>query len=158
MSKRYPMTVSGHQALKDELSHLKKVERPKIIEEIEVARAHGDLRENAEYHAAKEKYGFIVGRIGVISEKLAYAEVINPANLGGDKVIFGATVHLEDLDSGEEVIYQIVGDDEADVKIGKINYQSPIARSLVGKQEGDEVTVKIPKGERNFEVQKIEFK
>ena len=157
MSKRFPMTPEGQKALKKELQHLKGVERPKVIEEVEVARAHGDLSENAEYHAAKEKYGFIEGRINQISEKLAFAEVIDPTRLSGERVVFGATVTLEDHDSGKELRYKIVGEDEADVKKGKINYQSPIARGLIGKEIGDEVVIKTPKGKKSCEILEVEF-
>lgn len=151
------MTVSGHKALLEELARLKSVDRPAIIQDIEVARAHGDLKENAEYHAAKEKYGFIQGRIDSLNSKIAMAQIINPAELSGDKVVFGATVVLEDTDSGEKITYQIVGEDEADVKKGKINYQSPIARSMIGKLLGDEITVKAPGGERVYEILEVRF-
>ena len=158
MTDRYPMTKDGLKALKEELNHLKGVERPHIIEAIEEARSHGDLKENAEYHAAKEKYGFIQGRIDEINGRIALAEVIDPSDLSGDRVVFGATVLLEDMEEGEQVTYQIVGEDEADVKSGKINFKSPIAKSLIGKHEGDEVQVKTPKGIRGYEILKVEFK
>jgi len=157
MADRYPMTPRGQKALKDELKHLKSVERPKIIEEVEVARAHGDLKENAEYHAAKEKYGFIDGRINHINEKLAGAEVIDPKRLSGERVVFSSTVTLEDHDSGEELRYQIVGEDEADVKKGMINFQSPIAKALIGKELGEEVTIHTPKGQKIYEILGVEF-
>lgn len=158
MADKFPMTVVGHQRLKEELKHLKSVARPTVSKEIEVARAHGDLRENAEYHAAKEKQSFIEGRIQEIEGKLAMAEIIDPSKLSGDRVVFGATVKLVDLESEEEVSYQIVGVDEADLKGGKISVTSPIARALIGKRVGDEVKVVSPKGGgRAYEVAEVTF-
>lgn len=153
-----PMTPAGHQALKDELKQLRQIERPKIVAEIETARAHGDLSENAEYHAAKDKQGFIEGRIREIQGKLTIAEVIDPATLSGDRVVFGATVTIYDYDADEESTYQIVGDDEADLKQGKISYNSPIARALIGKSVGDETTIRAPRGDRMVEIVDVEFK
>jgi len=152
------MTVEGHEKLKEELKHLKGVERKKISGEIEVARAHGDLRENAEYHAAKEKQSFIEGRIQEIDDKLARAEVIDVSKLKGDRVVFGCTVKYQDTDSGEEFTFQIVGDDEADLKAGKISISSPIARQLIAKNVGDEVQLRSPKGNRSVEILDVQFK
>ncbi|MBI5494191.1 MAG: transcription elongation factor GreA [Deltaproteobacteria bacterium] len=155
---RVPITVMGHEKLKEELRQLKTVERKRISSEIEVARAHGDLRENAEYHAAKEKQGFIEGRIMELEDKLSRAQVIDPTKLGGDRVVFGATVRFADGDSGEESTYQIVGDDEADLKAGKVSISSPIARAFIGKEKGDEVEIRSPKGVRTVEIINVTFK
>jgi len=158
MSDREPMTVTGYARLKDELKDLKSVQRPAISAAIEEARAHGDLKENAEYHAAKEKQAFIEGRIKEVESKLALAEVIDPSTLAGDKVVFGATVTVVDGESGETSRYQIVGLDEADLKEGKISLTAPIARALMGKRVGDIVEVKLPKrGNKELEVEKVEF-
>ncbi|MCA9551044.1 MAG: transcription elongation factor GreA [Myxococcales bacterium] len=158
MSDREPMTVTGYARLKDELKDLKSVQRPAISAAIEEARAHGDLKENAEYHAAKEKQAFIEGRIKEVESKLALAEVIDPSTLTGDKVVFGATVTVVDGESGETSRYQIVGLDEADLKEGKISLTAPIARALMGKRVGDIVEVKLPKrGNKELEVEKVEF-
>lgn len=156
MADRVPMTQRGYDKLKEELRQLKSVDRIEISRAIEVARAHGDLRENAEYHAAKEKQGFIEGRIKDIESKLALAEVIDPGKLSGDKVVFGATVTLADADSGEERVYQIVGIDEAELKDGKISVTSPIARAMIGKRVGDEVQVPGPKA-KSFEIIEVKF-
>lgn len=153
-----PMTAEGYRALREELDRLKKVERHKIVSEIETARAHGDLKENAEYHAAKEKQSFVEGRIKEIEIKLANAEVIDVTKLSGDRVMFGATVTIYDFDSDEEVNYKIVGDDESDLKHNKISFSSPIARALIGKSEGDETTIKAPGGDRVVEIIEVEFK
>ena len=153
------MTVLGHRQLKIELKHLKSVERPKISNEIEVARAHGDLSENAEYHAAKDKQGFIEGRILELESKLVLADVIDPTNYTGDKIVFGAHVTLIDAETEEEVTYQIVGLDEADLKQKKISVTAPMARAMIGKSEGDGIEVKSPKGGvREFEVLNIEYR
>ena len=158
MSDREPMTITGYQRLKDELKDLKSVQRPAISAAIEEARAHGDLKENAEYHAAKEKQSFIEGRIKEVESKLALAEVIDPTSLSGDKVVFGATVTVVDGETGEPARYQIVGLDEADLKEGKISLTAPIARALIGKRVGDVVEVKLPKrGNKELEVEKVEF-
>jgi transcription elongation factor GreA len=157
MSDREPMTVTGYQRLKDELKDLKSVQRPAISAAIEEARAHGDLKENAEYHAAKEKQGFIEGRIKEVESKLALAEVIDPTTLSGEKVVFGATVTVVDGESGDTSRYQIVGLDEADLKEGKISLTAPIARALMGKRVGDVVEVRLPKGTKELEVEKVEF-
>jgi transcription elongation factor GreA len=151
---RVPMTVAGYEKLKDELRLLKTVERPKASQAIEVARAHGDLRENAEYAAAKERQGFVEGRIQEIESRLALAEVIDPKKLGGDRVVFGATVTVSDGD--DEKVYQIVGLDEADLKQGKISVTAPIARALIGKRVGDVVTVPGPKA-KEYEVTEVKF-
>lgn len=158
MSDRIPMTVAGHERMKDELKRLKTEERRKISAEIEVARAHGDLRENAEYHAAKEKQGFIEGRIQELDDKLARAQVIDVSKLTGDRVVFGATLTFVDTDTDEKSTYQIVGDDEADLKAGKISVSSPIARQLIGKNVGDEVELRSPKGNRTVEITSVEFR
>ncbi len=153
-----PLTVRGAQRLKDELQRLKSVERPAVITAIAEARAQGDLSENAEYDAAKEKQGFIEGRIAEIEGKLAAAQVIDPATLdAGGRVVFGATVELEDLEVGDTVTYQIVGDDEADIKDGKISVSSPIARALIGKVAGDVAEVKAPGGLREYEVLGVRY-
>ena len=153
-----PLTVRGAQRLKDELHRLKTVERPAVITAIAEARAQGDLSENAEYDAAKEKQGFIEGRIAEIEAKLASAQVIDPSTLdAGGRIVFGATVELEDLESGSTVTYQIVGDDEADIKTGRISVSSPIARALIGKHEGDDVEVQAPGGIRSYEVIEVRY-
>ncbi|HJL41285.1 MAG TPA: transcription elongation factor GreA [Myxococcales bacterium LLY-WYZ-16_1] len=158
MSDREPMTQVGYQKLKDELKRLRTVERPAVSEAIEEARAHGDLSENAEYHAAKEKQSFIEGRIKELESKIALADVIDPSTLSGDKVVFGATVTIVDLDSDEASTYQIVGLEEADIKAGKISVTAPMARALIGRRLGDEVVVRLPKkGEKEYEITKIEF-
>jgi len=152
-----PITPSGLRKLKDELKQLQTVERGKISREIEVARAHGDLRENAEYHAAKEKQSHIEGRILHLNDLIARAEVIDPAKLKGDKVIFGATVVLIDQENEKEVTYRIVGEPEADLKKRWIAITSPVARALVGKSIGDVVTVQSPGGAREYEIQALKF-
>ena len=150
--------MRGAQRLKDELQRLKSVERPAVINAIAEARAQGDLSENAEYDAAKEKQGFIEGRIAEVEAKLAVAQVIDPATLDPDgRIVFGATVDLEDLTSGEKVTYQIVGDDEADIKDGKISVSSPIARALIGKYSGDSAEVRAPGGLRGYEVLDVRY-
>ncbi len=155
---KVPLTVKGAEKLKRELQQLKSVARPKVIQAIAEARAHGDLKENAEYHAAREQQSFIEGRIKEIESKLANAQIIDVTQVKADgKVVFGATVELEDLDSGETVSYQIVGDDEADIKLGLISISSPIARALIGKEVEDVVEVKTPKGIREYEVLAIRY-
>ncbi|MGC3998955.1 MAG: transcription elongation factor GreA [Anaeromyxobacter sp.] len=157
MSDRVPMTPGGLQKLKEELKRLKSIERPKIVKEIAEARAHGDLSENAEYHAAKEKQSHIEGRILQVEHWIASAEVIDVRKHAGERVVFGATVVVADADSGDEVKYRIVGELEADLKRGKISVTSPIARALIGRSEGDTVTVRTPGGEKEYEIQSIEF-
>jgi transcription elongation factor GreA len=156
MPERFPITPKGAQKLKDELSRLKE-ERPKISREIGVAREHGDLSENAEYHAAKERQGMVEARIKDIEDKLARAEIIDPSRLHGDRVSFGATVDLSNIDTDEAVTYQIVGAEEANVNEGLISISAPLARALIGKQVGDEVRVKLPAGERCYEIVDIKF-
>jgi len=153
---RVPMTPEGHAALAAELSALK-AERPKISQEIGIARDHGDLKENAEYHAAKDKQGMCEARIADIEDKLARAEVIDPSTLSGDKVKFGAFVELEDMDNGKLVTYRLVGPDESDLEEGKISITSPVARAIVGKEVGDEVQVQTPGGVRNYEVSDVRW-
>ena len=157
MATPVPMTPEGHRKMQEELKHLKSVERPKNIEDIEVARSHGDLSENAEYDAAKERQGHIVARMADLEDKIARAQVIDPSSIKSKKVVFGANVKLVDTDSGEEVSYQIVGAYESDVKIGRISVESPIAKSLIGKEEGDVVKVVTPRGAREFELREIKF-
>jgi len=151
--KRTPMTLRGAEALRAELKRLKSQDRPNIIRAIAEARGHGDLSENAEYHAAREQQGFIEGRIKEIEHKLAHAEVIEPAKLPNTgKVVFGATVELEDQDDGARLTYQVVGEDEADIRAGRISVTSPIARALVGKTPGEVVDVAAPGGTRSYEI------
>jgi transcription elongation factor GreA len=154
---RMPITKSGLERLKQELKRLKGVERPKIVKEIAEARSHGDLSENAEYHAAKDKQSHLEGRILQVEDWIARAEVIDVSKLKGDRVVFGATVTIADGDSGDEVRYQVVGELEADLKQGKISVTSPIARALIGKQEGDVAKVRSPGGEREYEIVTVEF-
>jgi len=151
------MTAAGHLALLDEVKHLKTVERPRIIQAIQEARAHGDLSENAEYHAAKEQQSYMEARVAELEDKLSRAEVIDVSKLSGDTVKFGATVTLIDEDTEEEACYQIVGDFEADVKQGKISISSPIARALIGKSVGDTVEVNTPGGGKSYEILKVVF-
>jgi transcription elongation factor GreA len=151
------MTPRGQQILKDELKRLREVERPKNVRDIEEARAHGDLKENAEYHAAKERQGFIEGRSREIEAILAQAEIIDPAKLSGTKVVFGATVKLTDTDSGEESTYTIVGDYEADIKEKRIAISAPLARAMIGREQGDTVSLKTGKGTREYEISQVRF-
>ena len=153
-----PMTRQGFEALKEELEQLKKVERPKVVEAIEEARAHGDLSENAEYDAAKEKQGFVEGRIQELESMISQAQIIDPTQLGGDRVKFGATVTIYNLDTDDEKTYKIVGNEEADIKEDKISYTSPIAKALIGKSIAQEVTIKTPGGEKLVEIIEVEFK
>ncbi len=147
------MTVRGAERLKEELQHLRSVRRPKVIQAIAEARAHGDLRENAEYHAAREEQGFIEGRIAEIEGKLGNAQVIDVTQVNaGGRVVFGATVELLNAETEEETRYQIVGEDEADIKVGLISNTSPLARALIGKIEGDVVSVQTPSGRRDYEI------
>jgi transcription elongation factor GreA len=155
---KVPLTVRGAEKLRSELQRLKTVDRPKVIEAIAEARAHGDLKENAEYHAAREQQSFIEGRIKEIDGKLSNAQIIDVSAVdAGGKVIFGATVELMDEDTEEEITYQIVGEDEADIKSGLISVNSPIARALIGKEEGDLVKVQVPGGAKNFEVIAVRY-
>ena len=155
---KVPMTIEGAERLKTELHRLRTIERPAVIQAIAEARSHGDLSENAEYDAAKERQSFIEGRIGEVESKLANAQVIDPKSLDADgRVVFGATVDLEDAASGDTVTYQIVGDDEADIKHGKISVSSPIARALIGKSEGDTADVQAPGGVRSYDVLAVRY-
>jgi len=153
---KIPLTRAGHTALNDELKKLKSVERPAVIRAIAEAREHGDLSENAEYHAAREKQSFIEGRVKELEGVLSLAEVIDPSSLSGT-VKFGATVTLVDEESDEERTYQIVGEPEADIENGRLNVRSPLARALIGKDAGDSVEVRTPGGEKSYEILKIEF-
>ena len=156
--RKTPMTLTGAEKLREELKRLKTVERPNIIAAIAEARSHGDLSENAEYEAAKERQGFIEGRVKEIESKLAAAQIIDPKLLDADgRCVFGATVDMEDQDSGETVTYQIVGEDEADVKAGKISIASPIARALIGKYAGDIAQVQAPGGIREYEILRVRY-
>jgi transcription elongation factor GreA len=156
-SDKIPMTREGAEAIKRELKRLKSVERPKNVHDIGVARDHGDLRENAEYHAAKEKQSHLAGRIQMLEDQLARAEIIEVGKLSGDRVVFGATVKLEDTDSGAKTQYAIVGETEADLKKGRISITSPIARGLVGREVGDTVRIRTPGGEREYEILEVLF-
>jgi transcription elongation factor GreA len=153
---KYPMTPQGYEKLKEELRQTR-AERPKLAQIIEEAREHGDLSENAEYHAAKERQSFIEGKIMELEAKIGQAEVIDPAKLSGERVVFGATVTLEDANSGDENTYTIVGEDESDVKQGRISIASPMARALINHNVGDEVRVKVPGGIRTFEIVDVTF-
>ena len=155
---KVPITTRGLEMLRDELKQLKSVDRPRVIQAIAEARAHGDLKENAEYHAAKEQQGFIEGRIKEIEGKLSHAQVIDVTTIDAKgRVVFGATVDLLDEYSGNEITYSIVGEDEADIKTGKISYTSPIARALIGKVEGEEVVVVAPGGEKRYEIIEVRY-
>jgi transcription elongation factor GreA len=155
---KVPLTVYGAEKLRAELHDLKSVKRPQIIAAIAEARAHGDLSENAEYAAAKERQSFIEGRIAEIESKLSNAQIIDPATIDADgRCVFGATIDLEEVESGDSVTYQIVGDDEADIKAGKISISSPIARALIGKSEGDIADVQAPGGVRSFEIIEVRY-
>jgi transcription elongation factor GreA len=153
-----PMTVRGAELLKKELQQLKSVERPSVIQAIADARSNGDLSENADYDAAKERQGFVEGRIAEIEGKLGTAAIIDPKDIKSDgRIVFGATVELEDLDNEKHVTYQIVGDDESDIKTGKISVNSPIARALIGKHEGDVAEVRAPAGVREYEIVSVQY-
>jgi len=155
---KIPITLRGAELLREELKRLKTVDRPAVVAAIAEARAHGDLSENAEYAAAKERQGFIEGRIAEVEGKLGNAQIIDPAALDADgRVVFGATVELEDLDSGDAVTYQIVGDDEADLKQNKISLNSPVARALIGKFAGDVAEVQTPGGRREYEILDVSY-
>ena len=155
---KVPITVNGAESLQTELKQLKGVDRPKVIEAIAEARAHGDLKENAEYHAAREQQGFIEGRIKDIEAKLSNATIIDVTTVNANgKVVFGATVDVADEETGEELSYQLVGEDEADIKINKISISSPIARALIGKEEGDVAEVQTPGGLRSLEIVEVKY-
>ncbi|HEY0027680.1 MAG TPA: transcription elongation factor GreA [Allosphingosinicella sp.] len=153
---KMPMLQEGYDRLQTEVRHLKTVERVAIIEAIEIARGHGDLSENAEYHAAKERQGQVEATIADIDDRLSRAMVIDPKSLSGDKAVFGATVHLVD-ENDKKVVYQIVGQTEADARIGRISYNSPLGRALIGRSVGDEVEVSTPSGDKYYELEKVEF-
>ena len=157
MDQRVPMTPRGYEALKQELKRLKTIDRPANIKDIEEAIDHGDISENAEYHAAKEKQAHIAGRMAMLDDRIARAQVIDTTGKTADKVSFGATIKLSDIETEEEVVYTLVGEDEADAKQGRISVSSPVARALMTKEVGDDVSVKVPKGIREFEVLEIRF-
>ncbi|QNL18208.1 transcription elongation factor GreA [Hyphobacterium sp. CCMP332] len=154
---KIPMTADGFKALDEEMKHLKTTERPAVIQAIAEAREHGDLSENAEYHAAKERQGWIEGRLAEIEDKLARSQVIDVAKLSGDTIMFGATVTVVDEDTDAEAVYKIVGEDEASVKDGKISITSPIARSLINKEVGDVIEVNAPGGLKSYEILKVDW-
>jgi transcription elongation factor GreA len=158
MDGQIPMTPEGNVRLREELKQLKEVERHKISREIGVAREHGDLSENAEYHAAKERQGWIEARIKDLEDKLSRAEIIDPTKLHGSKVAFGATVKLSNVETEEESVYRLVGADEADLSQGSISITSPLARSLIGREVGDDVKVRMPAGERHYEILEVEYR
>ena len=153
-----PITPEGYEKLRDELHHLRSVERPRVIQMIATAREHGDLKENAEYHAARDKQSFIEGRVKDIENKLARAEIIDPSKLAGDRVAFGAYVKMQNTETEEEAKYRILGADEADLAQGTISVTSPLARALLGKEVGDEVKVRMPGGERTYEILEVTFR
>ncbi len=154
-----PITPEGFARLRDELHNLRSVERPAVIQAIATAREHGDLKENAEYHAARDKQSFIEGRVKELEHKIALAEVIDPAKMSGDRVAFGATVKLSNMETEEEVVYRILGADESDLKAGTIGvYEPALARALLGKKVGDEVKMRMPGGERTYEILEVSFK
>ncbi|WP_207457303.1 transcription elongation factor GreA [Azospirillum sp. SYSU D00513] len=155
---KVPMTAAGYNRLVEELKHLKSVERPNVIKQIAEAREHGDLSENAEYHAARERQSFIEGRVAELEDKISRAEVIDPAKLSGDTVKFGATVTLADEDTDEEITYQIVGQDESDIKQGLLSIQAPLARALINKSVGDSVEVSTPGGSKMYEIVTLSFR
>ena len=157
MADRFPMTPAGQRKLRDELKRLREVERPKNVLDIETARAHGDISENAEYSAAKERQAFIEGRMREIEGTIALSEVIDPGKLSGTRVVFGATVRLADTESGDETVYAIVGDHEGDIKEGRIAISAPLARALIGKEQGDTVNLRTAKGSREYQIQEIKF-
>lgn len=157
MSGTVPMTREGYQRLQEELKQLIRVERPKVVQDIAEARSHGDLSENAEYDAAKDRQGFVEGRIQELGDKIARAQVINPAEIDSDKIVFGAKVTLFDIDTEKEVTYQIVGEDEADIKVGKISITSPVGKALIGHSVDEEVKIVVPSGVRVYEVTDIKY-
>ncbi|RZI46232.1 transcription elongation factor GreA [Candidatus Finniella inopinata] len=157
MEKRIPMTLRGFEMLQNEIQHLKNVERPAVIKAISEAREHGDLSENAEYHAAKERQGFIEGRLGELESKVGHAEIIDVSQISGDEIKFGATVTLKDEDTDETVNYQIVGSDEADIRKQLLSITSPLARALIGKKKGESVEVATPNGGKAYHIQKVQY-
>jgi transcription elongation factor GreA len=154
---KVPMTAGGFNRLQEELKHLKSVARPEVIKAIAEAREHGDLSENAEYHAARERQSFIEGRVMELEDRISRAEIIDTSKLSGDTVKFGATVTLADEDTEEEITYQIVGQDESDIKEGRLSITAPLARSLIGKTEGDQVEVTTPGGSKSYEIVTVQF-
>jgi transcription elongation factor GreA len=154
---KVPMTAGGYNRLQEELKHLKSVARPEVIKAIAEAREHGDLSENAEYHAARERQSFIEGRVMELEDRISRAEIIDTSKLSGDTVKFGATVTLADEDTEEEITYQIVGQDESDIKEGRLSITAPLARSLIGKAEGDQVEVTTPGGSKSYEIVTVQF-
>lgn len=157
MSQSIPMTREGYQRLQEELKRLVRIDRPAVVQAIAEARGHGDLSENAEYEAAKDRQGFIEGRIKELNDKIARAQVINPADMATDKVVFGATVTLFDVDTNTDVTYQIVGEDEADIKLGKISVTSPVGKALIGHRLDEEVRIKVPSGLKVYEITDIKY-
>lgn len=157
MSNSLPITTEGHARLQEELKYLVRVERPKVVQDISEARDHGDLSENAEYDAAKDRQGFVEGRIKELNDKIARAQVINPSEIDSEKIVFGAKVTLFDIDTEAEVTYQLVGEDEAEIKEGKISITSPVGRALIGHTVDDEVRINVPSGVRVYEVTNIEY-
>ena len=155
---KFPMTPAGYDRLRAELKQIKEVDRPENVRDIEIALGHGDLRENAEYHAAKERQGQLDARMRYLESRIGMAQVIDPVTIKESKITFGATVTLTDLSNDQKVVYKIVGEDESDATAGKISLVAPIARAMLGKRVGDEVIVKLPKGDREYEVVKIEYK
>jgi transcription elongation factor GreA len=158
MTQRVPITPSGLEKLRVELKKIKEVERPQNVADIETALGHGDLRENAEYHAAKDRQAELAARMAYLESRIGLAQVIDPESIDSEKAGFGATVTLIDVDTEEQLVYSLVGEDETDVKAGKISITAPVARAIVGKEEGDDVTVRLPKGERELEIVEIEYK
>ncbi|KGM31906.1 MULTISPECIES: transcription elongation factor GreA [Inquilinus] len=154
---KVPMTAAGYNRLQEELKHLKSVARPEVIKAIAEAREHGDLSENAEYHAARERQSFIEGRVMELEDRISRADIIDTSKLSGDTVKFGATVTLADEDTDEEITYQIVGQDESDIKEGRLSITAPLARSLIGKAEGDQVEVTTPGGSKSYEIVTVQF-
>jgi transcription elongation factor GreA len=154
---RFPMTPRGLRALRDELKHLKEVERPKNVRDIEEARAHGDLRENAEFSAAKERQAFIEGRSRELEGTIALSDVIDPSKLSGTRVVFGATVKLADTDTGDEITYSIVGDHEGDIKLNRLAISAPLARAMIGREQGDTVVLRNAKGSREYQIVEVRF-
>jgi transcription elongation factor GreA len=157
MADRIPMTPRGQKKLREELKRLREVERPKNVKDIEIARAHGDISENAEYSAAKERQAFIEGRMREVEGTIALSEVIDPGKLSGSRVVFGATVRLIDTESGDETTYSIVGDNEGDIKDGRIAISAPLARAIIGREQGDTVNLRTAKGSREYQIQEIKF-
>ena len=157
MADRIPMTPRGQKKLREELKRLREIERPKNVKDIEIARAHGDISENAEYSAAKERQAFIEGRMREVEGTIALSEVIDPGKLSGSRVVFGATVRLIDTESGDETTYSIVGDNEGDIKDGRIAISAPLARAIIGREQGDTVNLRTAKGSREYQIQEIKF-